>query len=170
MGKITKDAYANVAFGTCTQSAINTLTFAQIQFGVGLFEGRALIIHRIEWNPTFANLREIVAATDSLTMALTTSNRMTGISDLSDPAIVSQNAIIGIGVAVEPTRLPILADYSSLPGGGKLLPANPLFVAVNSGGFAAVCTIRCRLDFSFVELSPQDYLEVIQSMFPANIA
>lgn len=170
MAKTLADKYANKAFGVVTMSAANALTFAQIQFGVGLFEGRALIIHRIQWFPTSASVREIVAATDALHMALTTSNRLADIEDVTDPSIITKRSIIGKAASIADVDLPIVQDFSMLPGGGWLCPANPLFLGADTGGFAAAAVVRAQLDFSFVELSAQDYLEVIQALFPANIA
>ncbi len=169
MAKTSKDAYANVAFGTVTQSAANTLTFGQVQMGVGLFEGKAMLIHRIKYRPTSTALREIVTNADRIIVGLTTSNRLSAIFDVADPAIIDQKDIVGIGVGVEPYQLPLVTDFTMLPGGGKLVPANPLWVACMSQGFAAAAILRVDLEFTFVELSPQDYLEVIQSMFPANV-
>lgn len=170
MAKSITDKYANVAYGTVTMSAANTLTFSQIQMGVGLFEGKALLVHRVNFRPYAAACREMVAATDAMYLALTTSNRLSTIFDVSDPAIVCQFHIVGVGVAVEKWTLPLTMDYTSLPAGGKLLPANPIFLGMNSAGFAAAGVCRVELEFSFVELTAAEYLEVIQSMFPSNVA
>lgn len=169
MAKTITDKFANKAFATVTMSAVDTLTFTQIQFGVGLFEGRALILHRIQWFPNGNTMREIVTAADSLHMVLTTSNRITDVIDITDPAIITKRSILGVAATVEPAQLPIVQDFTSLPSGGWLIPANPLFIGCDTGGFAGAGVIRAQLDFSFIELSPADYLEVIQALFPANI-
>jgi hypothetical protein len=150
-------------------SAANTLTFAQIQMGVGLFEGKALVLHRAKFRPSFTSLHELAAATDRLTMALTTSNRLTSIIDVTDPSVICSVDLIPIGVAVEIQRLPYVEDYTNLPGGGKLLAANPLWCACWTSGAVAASSMKVDIEFSFVDLSPQDYLEVLQSMFPANV-
>lgn len=167
--KAKKDLYANKAYGLVTMSAANTLTFGQIQMGVGLFQGIALVIHRVLWYPSWGTLKEIVAATDILSFALTTSNRLTGLVDISDPAIITRKAIAAIGVGTEPYHLPIISDFTTLPGGGKLVPANPLWIGCTSSGFAAAGEMRAELEFTFVELADREYLELIQTMFPANI-
>lgn len=169
MAKTSKDAYANVAFGTLTMSAANTLTFAQINMGVGLFEGRALLLHQLRYYPTNASLRELVAATDELIMCMCTTNRLSSIVDTSDPAIIDVTRIVSVGVAVERYQTPIIVDFTNLPGGGRLMPANPIWLCGYTAGAVAASVFRVRLDFTFIELGPQDYLELIQSMFPANV-
>lgn len=168
--KTKADAYANKGYGVVTMSAANTLTFSQIQFGVGLFQGIAILLHRVLWSPTSTSLRELVAATDSLTMALTTSNRLTALNDVAEPAIVSMKYLVAIGVATASYELPLVTDYTSLPGGGKLIPANPLWVAANTAGAVAASVLRAELEFTFVQLADREYLELIQTMFPANIS
>lgn len=164
-----KDMYANVGYGSVTMSAANTLTFAQIQMAVGLFQGIGMIIHRIEWWPGDASLREMVAATDTLSLALVTSNRIADINVISDPAIIALRKQVGVGIAVAAQDMPWITDLSSLPGGGKLVSPNPIWVAMYSAGFVAAGSARVKLDFTFVELSDRDYLELIQAQFPANI-
>lgn len=167
--KSRKDMYANRAYGEVTMSAANTLTFAAIQMAVGLFQGIAMLIHQINWRPAITSIREMVAATDSLQMAITSSNRLTSIVDVSEPAIIDQKHFIGVGANVAMEKEPYTTDWSMLPGGGKLIPANPLFIGANSGGFAAAATIRCELLFTFVQLNDRDYMELIQGLFPSNI-
>ncbi|GAH35671.1 unnamed protein product [marine sediment metagenome] len=169
MAKTTPDKYANVAFATVGCTAIDTLSFAQIRFGVGIFQGIALILHRVLYYPTEVATRELVAATDSLRMAITTSNRLTQIYEVSEPALIDAVHLIGVGVNVEPLRVPIVSDFTSLPGGGRILPANPLFGAINTAGAVAASSMRIQLDFTFVELADKDYIELIQSQLPANV-
>lgn len=163
------DRYSNRAYGTVTMSAANTLTFTAITFGVGLFQGMAILLHRIKWSPTMASLREIVAATDSLTFALTTSNRITALTDSNDPGVVDWVRMVGIAANIEQVKEPIISDYTMLPSGGKLIPANPLYLAAYTLGAAAASEVRAELEFTFVELEAADYLELIQSNYPANV-
>lgn len=164
-----KDMYANVAYGTVVMSAANTLTYSQIQMAVGLFQGVAMLVHRVLWYPFNATIREMVAATDSMIMALTSSNRLTTIADVTDPSILVQRRLVGVGANTEIVSLPIIEDFTNLPGGGKLIASNPIWVAGYSGGFAAAGTISVQLDFTFIELSSADYLELLQAQFPANL-
>lgn len=164
-----RDAYANVALATVNMSAANTLTFSQVQMAVGMFQGVAMVIHRVLWFPYSATLRELVAATDSLLMAICTSNRLTTIADVTDPTILASKRLICVAANTEPFELPLVNDFSNYPGGGKIVAANPLYVAAFTGGFAAAGIVAAQLDFSFVSLTDKDYLEVLQSQFPANV-
>jgi len=164
------DKFANVAFGYVTCSAANTLTFAQINMGMGIFQRTAMLLHRILFLPTMATLREIVAATDDLQMALVTTNRLTTIADATDPAMVAQKRLIGIAAATGTFETPHVVSFAELPGGGRLIAGNPIYIAANSGGFVSAATVRCQLDFTFVELADADYLELVQAQYPANIA
>lgn len=164
-----RDTYSNTALASVVIAVADTLTFSQINMAVGMFQGVALLLHRILWWPSMAACRQIVAASDNMHMALTTSNRLTSIQDITDPAIVAMSAVVGIGVAVERYELPIISSFQELPGGGKLIPANPLFLAADTSGFSAGVTINAQLDFSFLSLSDADYLELLQSIYPVNI-
>jgi len=169
MAKTKKDEYGNVAFGQVTCSAANTLTFSAIQLAVGTFQGVALVLHRISYFPGSVTLRELVAATDDLSMGLTASNRLTAMYDIADPAVIDCKTIVGVGVAVEPHVLPYVSDFSGLPGGGKIMTANPLYCGINTTGAVAASTMRVQLDFTFLELADKDYIELIQAQLPANI-
>ena len=164
-----KDQYANVAYTIVNQTAANTLTFQSIQLAVGLFQGIAMVLHRILYTPYVAAMRELVAATDCLSMAITSSNRLAAVMDTNDPAIIDCWRISGIGVPVANAVTPIISDFTALPGGGKLIAANPIYAAMSSGGFAALQGGLVKLEFTFVELADRDYMELIQSQFPANV-
>jgi len=167
--KTKKDVYANVAFASVTLSAANTLTFKQVQFAVGLFQGVGLLLHRLLWVPAAATIRELVAATDSLIFAMCTSNRLASLTNPLDPTIISLKHIVGIGAAVEPWVFPLIDDFTILPGGGKLVPANPLWIGCVSAGAVSIAQVDVTLEFTFVELSDKDYLELLQAQFPVNL-
>lgn len=169
--KTRKDLYTNVAFQRLTMSAANTITFQQIQFGVGLFQGVALILNRILYVLGANTLREIAAVTDYIAFGLTTSNRLTALNLATDPAIIDAKALVGVSAAA-PTSLvesPIISDFTALPGGGRLCPANPLYLVMFGTGMAAAGIMDVEIDFQFVQLTDAEYLELIQSQFPANI-
>lgn len=163
------DKYVNVGYGFVIASGANALTFDQIQFAIGVFQGVAIVLHKVLWYPSPADLRELVAATDTLMWALCTSNRLNAITDTSDPSIITHGRMTGVGVAVESHRTPFVDDMTGLPGGGRIIAPNPLYVAIHSAGFTGISSMRVELQFTFMELSDADYIELIQSQLPANI-
>ncbi|MBA7702495.1 hypothetical protein ES703_111264 [subsurface metagenome] len=169
MAKVAKDKYSNVAFGRVTMGAPNVLTFEPIRFAVGVFQGVAIVVHRLSYFPWHATLRELVAATDAFTMGLVSSNRILNLYDISDPAIIDRHDVVGIGVAVENIELPIISDFTTMPEQGRILAPNPLYLAMMTQGFVAAGSGHVQIDFSFVELADKDYIELIQSQLPANL-
>ena len=167
--KGSKDQYANIAYTLVNQTAANTLFFQSIQLAVGLFQGIAMVLHRIYYMPFVAALRELVAATDSMTLAVTSSNRLAVIQDTNDPAIIDSWRWSCIGVPVGTMETPYIRDFTNLPGGGKLIAANPIYGAMMSSGFGAVQGAAIKLEFTFIELADRDYMELIQAQFPANV-
>lgn len=167
-GKTTADKFANRALATVTQTAINTLTFEPVRFAVGLFQGVGLILHKVHYYPDNNTVRELVAATDYIEFGITTTNRVTSLDPL-DQAIIGLKRITGVGATVAPWTNPIEIDFTTLPEGGLILPANPLYIAVQTGGYAGVALVRAQVFVTFKSLSDQDYLELLQTMLPSNI-
>lgn len=162
------ELFANRALTTMTMSAANTLTYSQVRFTTGLVEKVALVIHRIDFIPTGTSVREIVAATDSMTLAFTMSNAMTTLYAW-DPRVLAMIEVTGIGVAVERYLTPLSMDFSSFPGGGILIPPNPIYLAMTTSGAAAASAANACMWFSYRQLTDADYLELIQSLLPQNI-
>ncbi len=173
-GKTTKvqDLYGNRAFVDITMTAANTLTFQQIQFGVGLFQGVALVLNRIEWYPDRSVMDSLVANSDELKMALTNRDDLSAI-DASNQSILAMKQVdplmVGAVVGIEIVDLPWVSDFSGIPGAGLIIPANPLYVGVYTVGFAAAARIRCILYFTFKTLTDAEYIELIQTIMPANL-
>jgi hypothetical protein len=150
-------------------SVINTITFEQIRFAAGLFEGVAIKLNRVRYVPDATLIREIVANTDSLAFALTTRNDLTSLSP-TNLSVIDTVSIIGNGAGVEPTILPITSDFTSLPEGGLLLPANPLYLSMVSAGFAAaVGPLYAVLEYQWIRLSDREAIELLQTLIPGTV-
>ena len=170
-GKV-QDVYGNRAFSSVVMSAANTLTFEQIQFGVGLFQGVALILNRVEWFPDKAFLRELEAGTDDIQMALTNRDDLGSLAPTNQSVLVLKEIIpemVGAVVSLWNYINPFISDFSGIPGGGLILPANPLYIAADSLGAAAAGTVRAVLYFTFKQLADSEYVELIQTIMPANL-
>jgi hypothetical protein len=64
---------------------------------------------------------------------------------------------------------PVLKDFSTLPGGGLIIPTAPLYVAMSSSGLASVGIMDVIMYYTFKQMSDADYIELVQGMLPANI-
>jgi len=165
----TKDQFSNRSFVDLTQSAANVLTFQQIRFAVGVFQGIGLLLHRIEWFPIGTSIQEIAATSDNFQLALTLRDDLANL-DPSNQSILATVVLQPIGaLPLGPVITPIISDFSSLPGGGLLIPANPLFLAMDSAGFAAVGRVRIAVYYTFMQLSDREAMELLQTIIPGNV-
>jgi len=167
-----QDVYANRAFKTVVASAANVITFSQLQFGVGLFQGVAMILNRIEWSVPQATLLELVAIADTLTFAVTNRDDLTYLDATNQSVYASLNLnpiMVGAVVGIEQIKQPWISDFSGIQGGGLIIPANPIYIAVHTAGFAAAATARAVLYFTFKTLTDAEYIELLQTIMPSNI-
>lgn len=166
------DLFPNRALQGMTMSGADTLSFEQIRFSVGLFEGIAIVVHKIAYYPQLATLILMVANTDYIIMGLTTRD------DLSSILATNQNVIdtrminpviVGSVVGINHIETPFVSDFSTMPGGGMIIPANPLYLAMDSGGLGSAGVMRAIIYYTFKKLTDKDYLELLQTMVPANV-
>lgn len=166
------DLYPNRAFETVVMSAADALTFSQVQFGVGLFQGVAAIIHRIEWFLSDNSIRELLADTDSLEVALTNRDDLTSIRPVSQNVLAYKNRIaLAAGTPGNCIHItsPLVSDFSQLGGGGLIIPANPLYIGMDTEGAAAASRVDAVIYLTFKELADSEYVELIQTIMPANL-
>lgn len=166
--KASKDKFSQRTFVDITMSAANTLTFKKIDFAVGLFQGVALKLHKIEYHPTLASYRELAANTDSFFIGLTLRNTLTAL-DPTDLSVIDSRGLIGMGAGVEPLTRPIVTDFTTLPEGGMLTLANPLYAAMITTGAAAASQCRIVIHYSFLSLAAGESMELLQTLLPGNV-
>lgn len=172
MAKKRLDVYPNRLIKNVTMGAANTLTFEQIRFGVGLFSGVALIIHRVEYFPALATVRELVAVADNLQFGLSNRSDLNSLNPIN-LNILDHNRIVpmmvGAVVSLSLEHYPVVKDFSVLPGGGLIIPTNPLFLGIMSTGFTGAAEVDIVLYYTFKQMTDSDYLELVQGMLPADI-
>lgn len=166
MAKIKTDVYANIAFLRVTESAPNTLTFAQLQMANTLMtEKAALIIHRIDWWVDGMFLTD--ANGDTAAFGLSLSDRILSLVDPSAPELLAwhQFTMVYTGVPANASifQQPIMEDFTSLPGGGLLVPADRIYVGVKGGSLTAVSSAICRFFYTVKPLDTSDYWELIEA-------
>lgn len=161
----TKDKFANIAFLEVTESAANTLTFAQLQLATTLMtEKAALIIHRAELTVDDSVLN---SSGDYVDVALAVSDRIPSISDLSQPELLFymslQRRDLGTAASGIILEWPLQADFTSLPGGGILVPADRLYIGIKGFGAASASKGTMRLYYTIMALNTEDYWDLIEA-------
>lgn len=159
-----QDKFPNRMWFDVTESAANTLTFGQVQTGTQTFSRMAFVIHKVEWH--CGNLNLLVANDDRITAAITGSNKMTALS-LDDPAVYAFTEVIPVvyGTAADADLYfqPWMQDFTSMPGGGLIIPSYPLYIAAEGTSLASASHVSARVYFTQMELKPDEYIELSES-------
>lgn len=161
------EGFANIAYLKVTETAPNTLTFAQLQLATTLMTNKAaLVIHRadffIQGGPSNFN-----GAGDKQMMAVTLTDRLTDITDLSQPEILfmieRQRWDFGTAASGFLNNEPAIMDFSMLPGTGVLVPADRIYIAAQGSGLVNASTVSCRLFYTVKELETADYWDLVEA-------
>lgn len=172
MAKSKMDEYGNKAIQRITMSAADTLTFQEINFAAGVFQRIALVIHRVRYFVSNTGIGLLVTSSDCIWVAVTVTN---GINDLSmtHPEIVDllwlQGYAAGTPASAQPWENGFTHDLSSMPGGGIIVPAMPIYLGMSSVSMGTALNCDVELSFTFKELADADYIELIQSRIKANV-
>lgn len=160
------DKFVNVLSQTITQSAVNTITFQEINVGLNIFDKVGMIIHQVRVAVATASMNEMLVNGDVFRFSIVTSNLLTSIT-LEQPAVVDSfnlNVIPhGTPASAEIQKNPFIIDYTSLPGGGLLVTPRPLYLALDTSGFSAVASASVRFFFTVVDLKPEEYFELLEA-------
>lgn len=165
------DVYANRSFAELTLSAADTITFQQIRFAVGTFQGIGLLLHRVEYHLRAADYQGIVATADRLMFGLTVRDDITTL-DPTNQGIISKFEIsVNRNATAEAIMhvTPIVHDFTELPEGGLLIPPNPLFLAGDSSGIGSAAVYRAVLYYTFMQLDDRQSIELLQTLLPGNV-
>jgi len=160
------DSFANVAAIKVTESAANTQTSSKFSFPFSIMDKMAIIVQRIEYD--FVNLMTALNSSgDRMTLALTAAAAVTDIMNPIDPLLIDSAKIsrydLGAAASGFFLRQPYVKDFSNLPGGGLLLAPNPLYAMVEGAGAAVACQGSFRLFYTYVELSTDEYWQLVES-------
>lgn len=149
------------------QTAANTLTFAKLSVGVSIFDYSAFIINRIEYHIPVGTFDLVVADADSLEMGITGSGTIadlaTSQSQVYDSAILVASEQ-GASANFIVQTLPIIHDFSSLPGGGLLVPTGDMWAACDSAGLTGAASFTARVYYQIMALKAEDYIELAQRL------
>lgn len=161
------DVFANMAFLGVTESAANTLTFAQLQLANALMSEKvAMVIHRIQ---VFSSVGPSAfnASGDQQRIAVCLTDRLTDIQDLSQPEILTtitkERWDFGAAASGMVVTTPLDFDFNAMPGGGILVPADRIYVGVQGLSLAVATSAYIRLWYTIMPLSKEDFWDLIEA-------
>lgn len=159
-----RDRFANVASIQNLQSAANTLTFASLATNMGFLGRRdqalAMVIDEIQYSPLVANLALMSASLDQIAMALTISDQVTDLEDLTDRRLLDFHSISRLDLGTAASGI-----FVNLPKRKQFFPPlitaeRTLFLAVDSVGLASAITTRIRILFRVETLTGAELVEL----------
>jgi hypothetical protein len=165
-GKGQLDAFSNVAILTVPESAANTLTFVLMNTQISFNQKVAWVLSRIEYFIDSIAAANFNGDSDAVTFGLSVSNSWTS-PVLSEATILDYNRLqrLDYGTAASEERmvLPILKDFSSLPSGGLIVPAAPLYGFVKGSGLVSATSLTARMFYTVMELVGDDFWQLVEA-------
>lgn len=162
-----KDTYAQIAFLTVTEAAANTLTFGGLSVFSNVLSQQAMIVHRIEYEFNITSLTYMSGTGDGMVFGLAGSDTISAIT-MADPQVYDENRFalwyMGTPATIKWQETPIVRDWTGMPGGGKLVPADRLYIYLQGISLANPATVVARVHFTLLEMSASEYLELAQSL------
>jgi len=166
MASTTKDQFANYAIISVSEPAANTLTFKKLETGISLSEKVAWLINRIEYILSPLNAATFNGDGDALLFGLSVSNAF-ATPGLIETTIIDYNSVarhdFGAAASMHWDHMPMIKDFSQLPGGGLLVPPTPLYLYAMGVGLTAATATVARLYYSLLPLAVDQYWELVEA-------
>lgn len=162
-----KDEWAQIGYIEVVESAANTLTFNGLSVFSNILTPKGLIIHRVIYNIPSASQILLAASADYIMFGLAGDDSLLAIH-LDEARVYDYRTVMRIdyGVAASGNQLDgqFVTDFSSLPGGGLLVPADRIYAYVAGVSLANPVTMQFRFYFTVQDLTAQQYIELAQSL------
>jgi hypothetical protein len=160
------DLFSQRAYISVTESVAGTLSFQQLTTGAALFERRAMVIHRMRYFWRFPTWNLLLDTSDYLFAGLSTNGTLTSVLPV-DPNVIDfhrwQVFENGAPASSEIIETPTVLDFTTLPGGGKIIPAFPVYGFVQGVSLASVVTCDIEFDFTARVLKAEEYIELVEA-------
>jgi hypothetical protein len=161
-----KDQFANVGHIQVTESAANTLTYKKLETGISLFEKVAWILSRLEYEFIAVRSAGLAASGDYIEYGLSTSNNPSTIS-YDEPAMVDIASMgrVDMGTAGSGHFFfgPHTKDFHGLPGGGLIVPPNPLYAFIKGTSMGAAAVVDVRIFYTVKTLKAEEFWELVEA-------
>lgn len=158
-----EDRYSNILAGTVTETGANTITFDEINLPVSLATRRGILIDEVRYFPNAAALNDLVAEGDVITAGVVTSENVTDLNDPTDRRILDQFALTAHVNGTAASGLVAKAPYIHQLFPPIIFAGQRIFFALAGVGLDAAATMRFRLHYRFIDLTPAEYLEIAET-------
>ena len=160
-----EEKYVNQAFLSVTESAANTLTFAKLETGVSIYEKVGWLISRVDWFLSSLTAGVLDTTGDVLKYGISVMDSLATVG-LGLSAVVDFNSIqrfdFGVAASGFIFHSPVTKSFADLPGGGLLLPPNPIYVWAEGVGLVGAQTIQVRMFYTVKQLKTEDFWELVE--------
>lgn len=163
MAAAIRDRFANVASIQTVQNGANILSFGSLATNMGFLGRRdqalAMIIDEIQYNPTVAGIQLMTVAGDQLALAITDSDQVTNITDLTDRRVLDFHEVSRLAssaVGFEQVHLPWRKQFFP----PLITAARSLFLAIDSVGLASSVTVSAKILFRVETLTGAELVEL----------
>ena len=164
-----KDRFANRFAMTLTTPAGGALTITEIPTNVNVFSRTAFIIHKLEYILNYASYDQIVAAADQICVGLVSSINVASILDniawVHDPSVIDVMEVCadlhGAAANMNIRQSPIVHDFGDMPGGGLLVSARPLYMAIQANSIAGAVQCFVRGWYTQIEMKDDEFIELV---------
>lgn len=167
MARAIRDRFANVAAIAVTQTGANILTFGALATNMGFLGRRdqalAMVIDEIQWSPDPSSFTQIDAEADIFYLALTTSNVVSDLEDLTDRRILANlvvgRADFGTAASGQIFQTPIVKQFFP-----PLITAErTLYLAVDSDSITAAFKAYVRILYRVETLTSAELVELAET-------
>ena len=160
------DTFANYAIIYVAESAANTLTFKKLETGISIHDKMAWIFNRIEYSISQAFSALFNGTGDDLRFGFSVANSWTSATHVEE-SIIDFNKIVREDIGAAASGLyqvsPVIKDFSTLPGGGLMVPPVPLYLWAVGTGLAAAATVTARISYTARAVSIDEYWELVEA-------
>lgn len=161
------DVYGQIAYITVTESAANTLSFSGITLFTNILEQKGMLINRVEYVVAAADVAQLDAELDRITLGISGDNSLAAIG-LDDAQCYDLKEVFrvdfGTAASAELYYSPLVTDFSNMPGGGRLVPADRVYAFVKGDNLDNTVQVSVRVYFTVLDLQAAEYLELVQAL------
>jgi hypothetical protein len=165
MAKSLKDLYGQQVHVNHFESATGTPTYVQVASTINSNEAIAMIIHRIEYFISGVEMAKILDNADSISLGFVMWSNGVQAVQTTTPGIIDFRTIERNDFGTAGNAIlrydPMVSDFTSLPGGGKIChPASLWSYILGTSLASAVQTITSRVYYTTTPLTDSMYREL----------